>query len=245
VASKKTRRAITAADDDACTDRLARHLPDGADRQRLAHGVREAARIYAEDARKPGANTVDGEIEQLFQAAMRPDYEQVARLVKVLSPEVRQRFEARETTPGFQNAGLKFPSAEALRDPARRDAECDVVRRFCIIGQGSRGKPLLYVSPGRITRPPRREAERRFIMNLRLAWLEATGTEPTATVNPGWPDRPFVNFARECLILVGAPYADAVGLINDLHEHWREMQRLTGREIAAKYRALLSRINRE
>jgi hypothetical protein len=42
-----------------------------------------------------------------------------------------------------------------------------------------------------------------------------------------------------------APHVDAVGLINELHERWRKMQRLTGREIAARYRALLSRIDRE
>jgi hypothetical protein len=235
VASKKDRQAIAAGDvlhkfDNATIERLAiTYLPKKADRQRLADGVREAVRIYAEDARMPSANAVDDEIAKLHRAASRRDHEQVALLIDAMSPEVRQRFETREATPGFQNAGLKFPSSEASRDPARRDRACEVVRQFCRMGYGPRGKPLLYVASERIRRPARREAERRFVMNLRLVWLEATGTQPRPTVNPGSPDRPFANFARECLILVGASHADAVGLINDLRKRWREMQRLTGR----------------
>jgi hypothetical protein len=258
---KKTKRAITADDvpcvfDPACIARLADigRLPDCADRQRFADGIREAASIYAKDARKPSTNEVDVEIERLYRAALQHEYKQIALLIDALSPEARRlspeahrRFEAREATPGFQIAGLKFPSAEALRDPARRDRACEVVQRFCSMGIGPRGKPLLYVSSGRITRPPRREAERRFVMNLRVVWLVATGETASATVNPARPG-PFARFVHECLKLaldMDAPHADAVGLINDLHEHWREMQRLTGREIAAKYRALLSRINRD
>ncbi|WP_439370968.1 hypothetical protein [Bradyrhizobium sp. DASA03120] len=65
-------------------------------------------------------------------------------------------------------------------------------------------------------RSAKRELERRFVMNLQLAWLEATGEKPTATVSPSDPDRPFANFVHECLRLVGASHADAVGLINDL-----------------------------
>jgi hypothetical protein len=237
MASKKAQDAIAADDvprvfDDACIDRLAaEYLPDGADRQRFAEGIREAARIYAVDARKRSTNAVGDEVEKLHQAATQPDYEQVVGLLEVLSPEVRRLFEARETTPGFINARLKMPSAEALRDPARREAECDVVRRFCSMGMGPRGKPLLCVperspyAPEQIMRPPKRKAERQFVMHLRLAWFKATATPPPATVNPTRPNRPFVNFVRECLALVGAPYANAVKLINELNRQRNEVTR--------------------
>src|SRR5258708_24690201 len=127
VPSKKTKSAITAAEvpcvfDADCIDRLAEiaRLPKDADRQRFGHSIREAGRIYAEDAQKPSINAVHDEIAGLHLIASQHDYEQVALLIDALSPEVRQRFETREGTPGFRNAGLKFPSAEALRDPARR-----------------------------------------------------------------------------------------------------------------------------
>jgi hypothetical protein len=245
---KKTKRAITADDvpcvfDAACIARLAdiARLPDRADRQRFADGIREAASTYAEDARKPPANAVDGEIERLYQAASQHEYEQVALLIDALSPEIRQRFETREATPGFQNAGLKFPSLETLRDPARRERACEVVRRFCSMGIGSRGRPLLYVSSERIKRPPRREAELRFVMNLRVAWLEAAGEVASATVNPARPG-PFARFVRECLKLVlrmDAPHADAVGLINELHERWGEMQQLTKQRACSQVSGLV------
>jgi hypothetical protein len=217
VASKKTKRAITAAEvprvfDDDCIDRLAEiaRLPKGADRQRFADGIREATRIYAEDARKPSINTVHDEIERLHQAAARvvlqlhkpsaDDYERVADLIEVLevrSPEVHCKLKAREATPGFERAkpgGLKFPSPEDLRDPDQRHEACDVVRRFCSMGIGPRRKPLLY-APERIARLPRREAELRFIMNLRVVWLEATGEAASATVNPARAG-PFARFVR-------------------------------------------------
>jgi hypothetical protein len=108
---------------------------------------------------------------------------------------------------------LKLPSAQELRDPARREEACDAVRRFCSIGglhitgrvrpTGRRSKtwksllcadlfepgpePLLagsayeptYVPvPRPAGHPPKRQAERQFVMNLQLAWLEATGKLP-------------------------------------------------------------------
>jgi hypothetical protein len=223
VASKKTHSTIAAHDvlrvfDDVCIDRLAEivELPNVADRRRFGESIREAARIYADDARKPNVNAMHNEIERLHEAASRREYEQVALLIDALPPEVRQRFETREATPGFKNAGLKFPSAKALRDPERCYEACEVVRQFCSVGEGPRRRTLLYARE-RIARPTKREAERRFVTNLRLAWLEAADTNPTATVNPARSDRPFADFARECLTLVGAPYADAVGLINELN----------------------------
>ena len=66
-------------------------------------------------------------------------------------------------------------------------------------------------------RPAKRDAERHLVANLRLACLEATGSEkPITTVNPAYPD-PFANFVHECLQLVGASHTDAIALVNELH----------------------------
>jgi hypothetical protein len=236
VASKKTQRAIEAQDvpcvfDDACIDRLSKiaELPNGADRRRFAESIREAVCIYADDVRKPNVNAVHDEIEKLHQAASRSKYEQVAVRLEWLPPEVHEQLKKREVTPGFKNAGLKFPSAEALRDPVRREEACDTVRRFCSIGgkyiegrkrpTGKRSTtwaPLLW-APERTKHPPKRDAERRFNMHLRLALLEATGEAASATVNPSRPG-PIARFVGECFRLVDAPHADAIGLSNDLDE---------------------------
>jgi hypothetical protein len=239
VASKKTKRAIMAADvpcvfDDARIERLAEiaRLPKNADWQRFADSVKEAARIYAEDARKSNVNVVHDEIERLHQAAMRvlqlrkpvaDDYEEVAGLAEKLSPEARQRFETRKATPGFERAKpgwLKFPSPADLRDPARRDEACDVVRQFCSMGgkyiegrkrpSGKRSTtwaPLLHASE-RVSHPAKRETERQFVIQLQIGWLEATGELPALTANPGHLG-PFARMVRECLRLAGAGYEEA------------------------------------
>jgi hypothetical protein len=212
-------------------------LPNSADRQRFADSVREAARIYARDARKPSEKNLRDEIERLHRAASRQEYKRVADLMRALSPETRRSLDARASRPGFMTAGLKMPTLKALRDPARREQACDVVRRFCTLGgcyiagrrrrsgkQSATWKPLLY-APKPIKRPLRREAERQFVMHLQLAWLEALGKRPTATVNPSRSDRPFANLVRECLRLVGASHADAVGLINELSRRRKMMAR--------------------
>jgi hypothetical protein len=209
-------------------------LPEIADRQTLAKGIREAARIYAEDALRPSGNDERNEIESLHRAAARGDHTQVAKLIEALSSETHRKLTAREATPGFENAGLKFPSSQALRDPQQRDEACDVVRRFCSFGgqyiEGRKrpsGKhsttwsPLLW-APQPISHPSKREAERRFVMHLRTVYLEATGKAAASTVNPSRPG-PFARFVRVCLRLVGAPHADAIALINDLDERRRSL----------------------
>ena len=61
-------------------------------------------------------------------------------------------------------------------------------------------------------------------MWLRIAWFDATGEEASRTVDPGRPG-PFARMVRECLILVGAGHADAIGLLNELNQIRREMSR--------------------
>jgi len=245
MASKKTFHAVASIDllrvfDDMRVDQLSRigELPASADRQRFADSIREAARIYARDARKPKNNDVRDEIERLHKAASQGKYERVAVLIETLSPELRRLLETRARTPGFEAAGLKIPSSSVLRDPIRREQACDVIRRFCSFGgsyiegrmrrTGKRSitwKPLLPV-PESVQHPPKRETERQFVTYLQLAWIEATEKLPPATVNPSRSDRPFANLVRECLRLVGAGHADAVALINDLNVRRREMRKV-------------------
>jgi hypothetical protein len=238
----KKRQGVIAADDvthvfdDACMERLAviGRLPETADRQRFADSVREAARIYARDARKPSEKTRRDEVESLHRAASRRDFKQVAELLGGLSPQTRRVLQAREATIGFKKAKLKMPSSKTLLRWDRRERACDVVRKFCSMGgnyiecisrsgkRSTKFKPTLYV-PEPIKHPLKREPERQFVMHLQLAWLEAVGTKPTATVNPSRSDRPFANLVRECLRLAGASHADPVGLINDLNRRRRTL----------------------
>jgi hypothetical protein len=283
VPGKKRQHAITAADalrvfDDACIEELAKigRLPAGADRHRFADGIREAARIYAQDAHRLDATAVRKEIENLQRAAVRREYERVAELLGALSHQALRKLTGRRMqvpvlpapipsrrAPDSETIGkpprhvlrsveeyaeldiveLKLPSAQELLDPARREEACDVVRRFCSIGglhikgrmrpTGRRSKtwksllcadlfepgpePLLagsayeptYVPvPRPAGRPPKREAERQFVMNLQLAWLEASGKPPPLTANPQRLG-PFARMVRECLKLAGAGYDEA------------------------------------
>ena len=91
--ASKARRPIAAEEvarvfDDACIEKLAGigKLPAGADRKRFAEGIREAARMYATDARTPNVNALHDEIAELHRAADRRLYEQVACLMERLSP---------------------------------------------------------------------------------------------------------------------------------------------------------------
>jgi hypothetical protein len=175
----KKRQDAIAADalpcvfDDECIARLADigKFPDSGDRQRLADGIRKAARIYALGMRKLDAIAVQREIEKLHQAATRREYERAAELRETLSPQALRKLKEREVTPGFvaaelklpsaasahdlggeavrkrrhvlrpaeeyteyEAAGLKLPSAQELRDPAKREEACDIVRLFCSVG---------------------------------------------------------------------------------------------------------------
>ena len=155
----------------------------------------------------------------MLKAAEHKRYEDVADLLGRLSPRGR----ALLTDHG------ELPPPGALRDPALREEACAAVVRLCQYGgrwakgppsKGSRRKwrPHLY-APDKERSPPKRDAERHFVLMLQLAWLDAVGEKPSLTAHH--PDKsrdlgPFARFARECLRLVGARDADAVELINEL-----------------------------
>jgi hypothetical protein len=108
----KSRRSIASEDiprvfDDACLRELASELPAGADLARFAEGVREAARIYAKDARIPTDNELHAEIAALQRAADRGQHDRVATLIESVSPQARQLLNERGARPSI---GITLPS---------------------------------------------------------------------------------------------------------------------------------------
>ena len=228
-------------------------LPASADMKRFAEGIREAAHIYATDVREPNENEVRAEVEKLYLAAERRLYDQVAILIEKLSARAFRLLKFAELTrtsfpsPGprdesrrrgatsIQWISITLPSPETLRDHAQREEACATVVKLCQYGGHrveSRKRPSDKRS--RTWRPylrapeprrhfPKRESERTFVMWLRIAWLDATGEEATRTVDPRRPG-PLARMVKECLKLVGAAHADAVGLINELNQVRRAMR---------------------
>jgi hypothetical protein len=132
VAIKKKQTAIAALDvprvfDDACIERLAAIglLPDAADRQCFGEGIREGARIYAQEVRSPTVGTVRDEIAALYKAAERRKYERTAMLLDDLSLQARDHLTAR----------LKLPARAA------RGWDCQ--------------PPVNYAIPNSVTKPAR------------------------------------------------------------------------------------------
>ena len=236
--------------DDVCIEKLARigKLPRHANRQRFADGIREAARIYATEIREPNDNEVRAEIESLHRAAARQRFEELAALLEKLSSRARSQLKYDEWTRAdnlgsprrrrvsAQRRNVTLPSPEALRDEKTRGEACATVIKLCQYGgrwaesrrrpSGKRSwswRPYLR-APEPQRHFPKREAELRFVMWLRIAWLEATGEEATRTVDPRRPG-PLARMVKKCLVLVGAGHADAVGLLNELNQIRRELSR--------------------
>jgi hypothetical protein len=239
MANTKSLKPITAADiqcifDDTCVDTLAAigRLPAGAGRKCFAEGVREAARIYARDARMPTDNELHAEIATLYRAAEGKRCGDVAALLQKLSQKATQLLSKRAT-----RLSVELPASADLRDPLQQQKACEAVLRLCQFGgkyvEGRRRRPsgkwsrtwrplLVAAEPRRHV--PKRDAELNFIMCLQLAWLEATGDRPSLAANPKRPS-PFTRMVRKSLELIGAGHADAVGLTNKLNKRRRIKKR--------------------
>jgi hypothetical protein len=252
--SKKQARAIIREEevpdvfDAARIEELAKiaKLPATTDLARLGEKIREAARIFVRDARIPNVNQLNDEIAALCKVVdpypnpldARPmDWEGMAVALEKLSPEARKmlgRRGARRRVP------FELPPPGALRDPTQRDDArwviVTLVSQGAILVEGrSRGagkrsgpisRPLLYAPPKK-PNPPRRVAERAFVMWLSLAYCEVTDAPPSRTARHSDEGRelgPFARLAHECLRLVGAAGADVVELINYLHRHRQRME---------------------
>ena len=228
--AKKIRKIIATEDvavifSDEKVDKFAKDakLPSGIDLTVFAKGVREAALLFVRDAGVPNGNELGQEIKKLHKAADKRQYDVVAALLESLSPRALEMLKDRGARPAI---GTALPSPEALQDPALREGACEIVRRLRESGglsvegrrrpSGKRSsstyRPVLYAPEPR-TNFAKREAERTFVMNLSLAWLEATGTAPPRMARHADASRhlgPFARFASECLCFIGRPDADIV-----------------------------------
>ena len=110
--------------DDAYIGELAAKLPRDADLNALSWWIREAAYMFACDARIPTANEVHNEIATLYKAAERHLYEFVGDLLDKLSVEGRLKL----STLGA------LPAPSDFRDEALRDQACDAIAGLCRIG---------------------------------------------------------------------------------------------------------------
>jgi hypothetical protein len=197
-------------------------LPPNADLDAFASGVRGAACTYVREATTLNDNELHAEVVALLKAAYGQQYDDAARFREGLSQRACNAFQIR-------GAGLaiELPPVDAFRDIARREAACDAIVRLGRAGGGnpqSHWRSLSFL-PERRQRPLKREAERNFVMWLSIAYLDVTGAKPSLTARHSDATRevgPFASFVRECLRLVGAEHADAVGLITELHRRRRE-----------------------
>jgi hypothetical protein len=206
--------------DEACIRKLATiaQLPPSANLQDFGWYIREAAEMFVVESQFPTRNEVRSEIASLHDAAEHRDYDEVARLREVLTQEAS----------AFLPQGL--PSVADLRDNDSRDAAAGLLASLCRIGgelvegrhrssgeQSSAQLAPILCAPAASRNVSRREAERNFVERLSIAFWEVTGKRPPRTARRADAGRelgPFAQFVKECLRLVGAGYADPVGLIN-------------------------------
>jgi hypothetical protein len=241
--------------DDACIKRLAQiaRLPIDADLMALGDGVRAAVRSFSSEARLPDVYQVRDEIGGLLKLADPPrrkslHWERIAEALESLSPKAREILTRRGKRP---SVATSLPTPGALLDPEQREMARLAIARLCQLGgkyvkgrRRSSGKqsrptwrPLIVAAPEPRKnlpapkphkRPPRRDAERNFVMWLQIAWLETTCAKPSLTARhaelplSGRDIGPFARFARECLRLVGAGHVDVVELINELNRRRRK-----------------------
>jgi hypothetical protein len=235
---KKTRAKVIKPEDvpaifdDACVLKLVRMLGPLQDvnTHGFAKDLRGAACDFAVEVMKPTANELHHEIRELHAHASRQQYERVAERLAGLSPT------AREARDYLGKRGV-LPSPGTLRDLSLRDEACKDLEGFCALGaQCIEGRRRPSGKRSRTWRthlyaPPlspnflKQDAERLFIIALQLAYLNNVPRPLSWTTKYSKPT-PFARMAQECLRLVGAPHANAVQLINDLHRQRRADGRL-------------------
>jgi hypothetical protein len=235
--SPKCRNVIAPADvthvfDDKCIRRLAdtAKLPKTADIDRFTRDLRLSVRLYADRAREPTCNEWHDEIARLYASARRRSCAKVVELVDALSLSARTILDEKKGLLG-ERIHCRSPLPPSCRS-GQSECTCDIYETLCCmggrvvlgrrrsLGRRSRSWQPLLEAPERRRNFPKRQAEQHLVMLLQIDWLLATGTNPPVTAdhrNPG----PFARMVRECLRLVGASHADAVGLINELDRQRR------------------------
>src|SRR5262245_35858309 len=146
-----------------------------------------------------------------------PQARGIPTAAEVLAPETRQsaveRLRLVLSIGGCQGFGRKRPGG-------RRSRSFRPLLRVPVRDQGAKDK--LGRSIGGRGRP-RGEAEREFVQNLALSYLEATGRSPPETANYNIVIRgPFSRFVHRCFELVGARTGSVTRLINEFGSKRRE-----------------------
>jgi hypothetical protein len=227
---------------DAAIARVARRagLPADTDLKRLGAGIRASAEEYAKQARQASRNTVHRDIDALARAAARHDYEALVQSYDGMSDAARVLLEERSqriqqyAAADDERHSWKLPEAPALRDPGRRQAASEAIYRLAVTGGAwakgrtrPNGKQSLewqrrLHAPEPSRSEPRREAERTFLM-----WLRVNYAITTCSIPPNSARRdmggPFARFFAGCLRMARAPATNenpdrsglAVQLIND------------------------------
>jgi hypothetical protein len=223
--------------DDKCIQQLVRidHRLRTANIKVFAAGVLKAAELFVGDASTATDNEVHYEVDGLLRAAERAVRARKRKDVAYEDVAVRiERLSERTRTLLNDRGWARLPVPQVLRDSAGQCAACEIVARLCRIGacwQEGRRRPggkqsmtMLSVlhAPMLQQHPARREAQLNFVMWLRLAYLEATGTPPPPTAHAGRPS-PFAKMVQVCLDKLQAG-ANAVEMLNELHQRRNEIE---------------------
>jgi hypothetical protein len=224
--------------DERCVNARAKTagLPKNANLEVFGNEIRRAVCQYLAEVQATNANGIRREIEKLYKAARRQRYEIAAQLIGGLSPAARQFLAAANPT-------IQIPAAESFLNGETREEACLQAEQLTSFGgqwvegrlrsTGRRSKkwqPFLFAPPAS-AQFAKREAERDFVVNIRLAYREAcddTEPPPAATTrlvrkeeNVFMVSGGFGRMIADCLRLVGAPHAHAVNVMNELHRRRR------------------------
>ena len=199
-----------------------RHKLDIEDFSTFEASIRIDFEVFQRDRTAKNANQQHDEIDRLYKAAIRGNIPAVATALEKLSPESRASLSERGKL-----IGLPLPSAGELMGAIDPKTICTVVVKLCRVGgemikgrkRPSGKKSIEWAvelhAPKKQRGFAKRAAEKGFIINLQLTWLEATGQSPAVTANHEVPG-PFVRFVKDCLALAGVKYVDVVETLNSL-----------------------------
>jgi hypothetical protein len=215
------------------------NLPPGADLTRFAANLRLCARLFLEAKGRMSTAQLRKTINHLYSlvrcAESSSDIaaQRLALAVEATPAELWGRLPLR--TPQAR----KIPTPKEILSPKTRDIAVERLRLILSLGgyvglgrkrEGGRRsrsfKPLLRLPEKGGRGRPRGEAERDFVQNLALTYLEATDMLPPDTANYNIDIRgPFSRFVHRCFDLVGAPSGSVTRLINELGPRRREARR--------------------
>jgi hypothetical protein len=221
---------------DAAIDELAGILKVHPD-PRFSQSIRYDVRLFIQIKGRLSIPNLRKEIAKLYRLnsrAMSNDQgaQELARAVDAMPVDVR------EWLARCNPEGRNIPTTEEITSPKTRAGAVQQLRvilsygtdverkgRKRPTGKRSRSfKPaLLRVPVGTSSKEgrPRGNAEREFVRNLGLTYLEATGKRPPYKVD-FQAQGPFSRFVHKCFDLVGMPSGHVTSLINEIGQARRK-----------------------